>query len=74
MHKALLCNPIKVPLAETWGAMEELVDAGLVRTIGVCNFGVSLLRDLQAGARIQPSSLQVEMHPRLTQEKLLTIL
>ena len=62
---------IKVPLAETWGAMEELVDAGLVRTIGVCNFGVSLLRDLQAGARIQPSSLQVEMHPRLTQEKLL---
>ena len=62
---------IKVPLAETWGAMEELVDAGLVRTIGVSNFGVSLLRDLQAGARIQPSSLQVEMHPRLTQKKLL---
>ena len=62
---------IKVPVAETWGAMEELVDAGLVRTIGVCNFGISLLRDLQAGARIQPSSLQVEMHPRLTQEKLL---
>ena len=62
---------IKVPVAETWGAMEELVDTGLVRTIGVCNFGISLLRDLQAGARIQPSSLQVEMHPRLTQEKLL---
>ena len=62
---------IKVPVAETWGAMEELVDAGLVRTIGACNFGISLLRDLQAGARIQPSSLQVEMHPRLTQEKLL---
>ena len=62
---------IKVPVAETWGAMEELVDAGLVRTIGVCNFGISLLRDLQAVARIQPSSLQVEMHPRLTQEKLL---
>ena len=62
---------IKIPIAETWGAMEELVDAGLVRTIGVCNFGVSLVRDLQAIARIQPSSLQVEMHPRLTQEKLL---
>ena len=62
---------IKVPVAETWGAMEELVNAGLVRTIGVCNFGISLLRDLQAVARIQPSSLQVEMHPRLTQEKLL---
>jgi len=62
---------MRVPIAETWGAMEDLVDAGLVRTIGVCNFGTSLVRDLQAGARIQPSSLQVELHPMLTQEKLI---
>ena len=61
----------KVPLAETWGAMEELVDAGLVRRIGVCNVGTAQLRDLQAGARIQPAVLQVEMHPLLAQEKLL---
>ena len=60
-----------VPLSETWGAMEELARAGLVRNIGVCNFGVALLRDLSSYAAIQPAMLQVEMHPRLTQEKLL---
>lgn len=62
---------VRVPQAETWQAMEELVGAGLVRRIGVCNYSVALLRDLQATATIQPAVLQVEMHPRLVQEKLL---
>ncbi|WP_437231199.1 aldo/keto reductase [Planctomicrobium sp. SH661] len=60
-----------VPIRETWQAMEELVHAGLVGNLGVCNFGVSLLRDLKASARIPPAVLQVELHPYLTQEKLL---
>jgi D-xylose reductase len=51
--------------------MEELVDAGLVRQIGVCNYGVSLIRDLLSQARIRPAVLQVELHPYLAQEKLL---
>lgn len=62
---------VRVPLAETWGAMEELVTAGLVERIGVCNYGTSLLRDLLATARIAPAVLQVELHPLLAQEKLL---
>ncbi len=62
--------PDRVPLIETWQAMEELVNAGLVREIGVCNFVVALLRDLMNQARIAPSVLQVEMHPYLTQDKL----
>ena len=64
-------HPAKVPLAETWGAMEELVTAGLTRQIGVCNYGVSILRDLLAYARIRPTVLQIELHPYLCQEKLL---
>jgi D-xylose reductase len=63
-------KPLKIPIIDTWRAMESLVDAGLVRNIGVCNFGVSLLRDLLSQAKIQPAVLQVEMHPYLAQEKL----
>lgn len=59
------------PMHETWRAMEALVREGLVRNIGVCNFGTSQLRDLIAGAEIPPAVLQVESHPYLTQEKLL---
>ena len=52
-------KPIPIPIADTWGAMEELVQSGLVKRIGVCNFGTSLLRDLLSYARIRPSILQV---------------
>ena len=60
-----------VPIAETWGAMEELYKAGLVRHIGVSNFGCSLMRDLLSTAAVRPAVLQVESHPYLTQAKLL---
>ena len=61
----------RVPLAETWGAMEELKDAGLVREIGVSNYNVGLLRETLASCRVRPAVLQVELHPYLTQETLL---
>jgi len=60
-----------VPLAETWHAMEELVNAGLVRQIGICNYNTGLLHDLMSYARIQPAMLQIESHPYLTQENLI---
>lgn len=60
-----------VPIQQTWQAMEDLVDAGLVKHIGICNFTTGLLSDLLSYARIRPSVLQVELHPYLTQEKLL---
>ena len=63
--------PDAVSIAETWGAMEDLVDRGLVRHIGVSNFGCSLIRDLLASARTRPQVLQVESHPYLAQGKLL---
>ena len=63
-------EPVAIPLAETWGAMEKLVEAGLVRHLGVCNFNCALLRDLLSYARIPPEVLQVELHPLLTQSRL----
>jgi diketogulonate reductase-like aldo/keto reductase len=60
----------KVPLSETWTAMEALVTAGLVRNIGVCNYNCALLRDLLSYATIAPAVLQIELHPYLTQDRL----
>lgn len=62
-----------VPLSDTWAAMEELVEQGLVKRIGVCNYTSGLLHDLFAYARIRPVVLQVESHPYLTQEALLRL-
>ena len=60
-----------VSVHETWEAMEELVDQGLVRSIGVSNFPVSLLHELMTRSRIPPSVNQVEAHPYLQQNNLL---
>ncbi|KAB8235166.1 NAD(P)H-dependent D-xylose reductase (XR) [Aspergillus alliaceus] len=57
-------------IQETWQAMEKLVDRGLVKEIGVCNFSGSLLTDLLCYARIRPAVLQIEHHPYLTQDRL----
>jgi diketogulonate reductase-like aldo/keto reductase len=43
-----------VPIEETLGAMEELVDAGKVRFIGVSNFSVAQLQAAQRAARKHP--------------------
>lgn len=61
----------EVPIQQTWQAMEELVDDGLVKNIGICNFTTGLISDLLSYARVRPSVLQVELHPYLAQEKLL---
>jgi len=64
-------EPVAVPMQETWQAMEELVQEGLVRSLGVCNMTTGFLRDLLNYAKVRPAVLQVESHPLLTQEKLL---
>ena len=64
-------KPIAVPYAETWGAMEELQRAGLVKRIGVCNLNISALRDVLSYAAIRPAVHQIELHPYLTQPRML---
>jgi D-xylose reductase len=53
--------------------MEELVDEGVVRSIGVSNFSTQLLYDVTSYARHPISSLQVEHHPYLVQDTLITM-
>ncbi len=65
MHRA------PVPLHQTWAAMEALVEKGLVKQIGVCNYNSALIHDLMAYSRIKPAMLQIEAHPYLTQERLI---
>lgn len=43
-----------VPIAETMRAMEELVDRGMVRHIGVSNFSVAQMQDAQAAMSRNP--------------------
>lgn len=63
----------QVPLHKTWEAMEKLVDKGLTRRIGVCNYNSALIHDLIRYARIKPYALQIESHPYLTQDKLIRL-
>ncbi|RIA93022.1 xylose reductase 2 [Glomus cerebriforme] len=63
--------PENITIQETWQAMEELVDAGLVKNIGVSNFCGALILELLKFARIKPSVLQIEHSPYLTQERLI---
>lgn len=62
----------QTPIQQTWQAMEHLVDIGLVKSIGISNFQGALIIDLLRYARIRPAILQVEIHPYLTQEELVT--
>lgn len=58
-------------LADTWRAMENLVDQGKCKAIGLSDVSVEQVREVFEQARIKPSVVQVESHPYLPQTELL---
>jgi diketogulonate reductase-like aldo/keto reductase len=60
-----------VTLAETWHALERLVDDGSCKAIGLSDITLEKLREIVAVARIKPTVVQVESHPYLPEWELL---
>jgi diketogulonate reductase-like aldo/keto reductase len=61
----------QVTLAETWQAMERLVDEGRCKSIGIADVTLEKLQKLIETARIKPAVVQVESHPFLPEWELL---
>ncbi len=60
VHWPLPMYPDLVP--ETWRALEEAYEAGLIKAIGVSNFSIIQLQRLMAIARVPPTVNQFECH------------
>ena len=64
--------PVRSKYKDTYRAMEEIYAGGRAKAIGVCNFSIAQLKDLMAHSDIVPAVNQVEVHPHLSQNELLT--
>lgn len=60
----------KIDYLEAWKGLEDLVNAGLVKSIGISNFSTKQITRLLESATIKPVTNQVEIHPYLAQTKL----
>ncbi len=65
----LLHQPVGA-IGQAWRALEDAIDEGKVRAIGVSNFTVRDLEDLMHTARIVPAVNQIECHPYCQQTEL----
>ena len=60
-----------VTLLETWSALEELVDGGKCKAIGLSDVSLDKTKEIFEAARIKPAVVHVEAHPYLPQWDLL---
>jgi aldehyde reductase len=60
-----------VTLLDTWKALENLVDHGKCRAIGLSDISLDELKPIFESARIKPAVVQVESHPYLPEMELL---
>jgi diketogulonate reductase-like aldo/keto reductase len=54
-----------VTLVDTWRALENLVDEGHCKSIGLSDVTLDKLQEIVAAARIKPAVVRVESHPYL---------
>lgn len=66
----LLHFPVTVLRRKAWGILEELHATGAARNIGVSNYTIKHLEDMQKYANIKPAINQVELHVFLQQPEL----
>ena len=65
------CSDTESHYVETWHAMEELVDEGLTKSIGLSNFNRTQVREILTNAKKHlPAVLQNESHPYLQEKDL----
>lgn len=57
---------------ETWKELEDLVEAGKIKSIGVSNYTEDHLKDLLSYCKVRPTVNQVEFHPLCNQRELLS--
>jgi len=60
-----------VTLSDTWRALENLVDQGRCKAIGLSDTGLEKVEEIFESARIKPAVVHVESHPYLPQWDLL---
>lgn len=61
----------EVKLIDTWRALENLVDEGRCKSIGLSDITLDALKEIVAAARIKPAVVQIESHPYLPEWELL---
>ncbi|GLJ18641.1 hypothetical protein SUGI_0332270 [Cryptomeria japonica] len=61
---------LPLDIESIWRGMEQCVELGLTKSIGVSNFSSKKIGDLLSYAKISPAVSQVEMHPLWQQKKL----
>ncbi|KAG2886535.1 hypothetical protein PC110_g20600 [Phytophthora cactorum] len=55
---------------ETWRALEDLQQKGILKDIGVSNFGEAHLQKFLKAAKVKPAVNQLELHPWLMRASL----
>jgi len=66
VHSPRLAVP---DIATVWGQMEQVVQDGLAKSIGISNFNVDQMQELLNSAKIKPVANQILFHPYVYEQQ-----